>query len=202
MKGVCHVVGAGRIDPALLPEKKESDLILAADGGLEYLSRAGKTADLFIGDGDSLGYLPTSLPVLSLPCEKDDTDMIAACRHGLFLGYRRFRLYGALGGKRFSHSLANLQTLFFLKSHGAEGEIVDPYCRVLLLEAGTLTLAASDGYFSLFAAGGEAEVSVSGAKYNVNRARVTPDFPLGVSNEARENTRITVHSGCLIVVVE
>ena len=55
--------------------------------------------------------------------EKDDTDTLAAVREGLERGYRKFYFYGALGG-RLDHSIANIQTLLFLKKQGAVGYIL------------------------------------------------------------------------------
>ena len=42
--------------------------------------------------------------------EKDDTDMLAAVKYGLRLGYRSFRLYGANGG-RLEHTIANVDNI-------------------------------------------------------------------------------------------
>lgn len=201
MIGICHVVGGGDFNPALL-KKAPDDLVIAADAGFRLLEKAGIKPDLFIGDGDSLGFLPEDFPTVVLPTEKDDTDSIAALKEGLARGYRRFRLYGALGGTRFSHSLANLQSLSFLHGMGAEGEIIDKHCRILYLSEGTRRFDFSEGYFSLFAWEGDAVVSVSGAKYSLDRATLTPAFPLGVSNEGSVCTEICVHLGTLFLVRE
>lgn len=201
MNGICHLVGGGDFDPALL-KKAPGDLVIAADAGFRLLEKAGIKPDLFIGDGDSLGFLPEDFPTVVLPTEKDDTDSIAALKEGIARGYRRFRLYGALGGTRFSHSLANLQSLSFLRSMGAEGEIIDKHCRILYLPKGDYTFDFAGGYFSLFALEGDAVVSVTGAKYPLDRATLTPAFPLGVSNEGTEQTEIGVHQGALVLVRE
>ena len=55
-----------------------------------------------------------------LPTHKDDTDMLAAIRKGLGLGYRQFQIYGGLGG-RLDHTIANIQCLLFLHNRGAKG---------------------------------------------------------------------------------
>lgn len=53
-----------------------------------------------LGDFDSLGKAPKHPNVLQLPVEKDDTDTMFALKLGLEKGYRRFYIYGGLGGKR------------------------------------------------------------------------------------------------------
>jgi thiamine pyrophosphokinase len=201
MSKICHVVGAGDFDPALLSPEKE-DLIIAADAGLRHLQTAGISPHLYVGDGDSLGFQPQGLDTVVLPKVKDDTDTLAALREGLSRGYRRFYLYGALGGSRFSHSIANVQTLAFLSSLGAEGTLVDSNCRVSLLTASTRNLQSQGGYFSLFAYGGEAVVTVEGAKYPLKEATLSPQFPLGVSNEVQGLCSVTVHSGSVLLIEE
>ena len=109
---ICHVVGAGDFAPHLLKTGKD-DLIIAADAGYDHLRRAKITPHLYIGDGDSLGFTPEGIETVLLPTVKDDTDIHAAVKVGLSRGFRTFYIYGALGGKRFSHSLANLQVLSF-----------------------------------------------------------------------------------------
>ncbi len=201
MPNTCHIVAAGDFAPHLL-QIKEGDFVIAADGGYSHLTNCPVTPHLFIGDGDSLGFLPQGIPTVVLPKEKDDTDMLAAIREGLTRGFRHFALYGALGGERFSHSLANVQALAFLASHGAEGEIIDENSRISLLTEGSHKLDCEDGYVSLFAFGGKAVVSIENAAYPLQHHTLSPDFPIGTSNRGQRDTSITVHSGAVLLVSE
>lgn len=202
--GICYIVSAGDFSVGLLPEIGEDDLLIAADAGYLPLCGAGITPDCFVGDGDSLGYIPDLPDAARLPSVKNDTDTVAAVKIGYSRGYRRFRLYGALGGKRFSHSVANVQTLLYIESLGGEGEIVDENCTVSLLTdktKGDVSLPCG-GYFSLFALGGDAEVSIGGAKYLASHVALSPSFPLGVSNEPFDGCAVRVHSGKVLLVYE
>lgn len=201
MEPICRVVGAGDFSPENFKKNKD-DLVIAADAGYRHLNKAGIRPDLFMGDGDSLGFFPKETNVVVLPQVKDDTDSIAALRYGIKQGYRLFYLYGALGGKRFSHSLANLQALSFLHQNGAVGVIIDPFCRVEYLPPETKTKLLSGGLFSLFSMEGEARISIENAKYPLQNAVLTPNFPLGISNEGTDQTIITVHSGSVFLVRE
>lgn len=96
-KGICYIVGAGE-RPASLDVAKEGYWI-AADGGYAVLQAAGIKPDLVLGDFDSLGYVPRHPNLIRTPAEKDDTDTMLAIRQGLDLGFRRFVLYGCLGGQ-------------------------------------------------------------------------------------------------------
>ncbi|MBQ4037799.1 MAG: thiamine diphosphokinase [Clostridia bacterium] len=199
--GVCHVVGAGDFDPALL-RLRENDLLIAADGGLKALTAAGLTPHRILGDMDSLGFVPHGDNVTLLPKEKDVTDLLAAAEEGKKRGYRRFLFYGALGGRRFSHSLANLSLLLGLCKEGLEGSLMDPLCTVTCLGKGCYRPVKSGGYFSLFAAIEGTVLSVEGAKYELREHTLSPTFALGVSNEGNEATRITVHRGFAFLVLD
>ena len=198
MSGVCHIVSAG--DVTILPEKAEGDLVIACDGGYKSLPFA---PDVFVGDGDSLGYIPDFPDTLVLPSVKDDTDTAAAVKLGFERGFREFRLYGALGGARVSHSIANIELLSYINERGGEGVLVDRGRTVRLITPGSGEISLDKGgYFSLFAHAGDAEVSVTRAKYEGDDILLTPSFPLGVSNEPDAGCAVRVLRGKVILVVE
>lgn len=199
--GICHIVGAGDFAPQTF-KISQGDFVIAADKGFLHLKRLGIRPNLAVGDFDSLGFCPDEVESVVLPAEKDDTDTLSAVKEGRKRGYRRFLFYGALGGKRFSHSLANLSLLLYLDSFGEEGEIIHENTSLSLLGPGTYQRDYSGGYFSLFPVGKEALVSVKGAKYPLENALLTQEFPLGVSNEGSAHTEISVHSGTLLLVRE
>ena len=95
----CYIYGAM---PCGSTEKLEKgDLLIAADGGYAYLQ--GQKPDLVVGDFDSLGYVPEGEQIIRHPVQKDDTDMLLAVREGLKRGYRKFVLYGGIGGLSLIH---------------------------------------------------------------------------------------------------
>lgn len=170
------------------------DYVIAADNGLTYLTNMGIVPDEVIGDYDSLlpegqrtlQELRETAPerVTTLPVEKDDTDTMAAARHGLAKGYRTFYLYGALGGARLDHTLANIQVLTFLKENGARAYIMDERCMLFVMENEERHFHAGfRGDFSLFALDREVRgVTISGMQYEVTDAVITNSYPIGVSN--------------------
>lgn len=202
--GLCIIVGAGDLSASDLPKKDNGDLLIAADGGMKHLCLYGIEPDLFVGDLDSEQNAPRRVPSSVLPHIKDDTDMIAAVKHGLSAGYREFLLLGALGGKRFSHTVANIQTLSFLKKQGANGIIRHENTAVRILSAGeTLLLSEKKGFFSLFALTESAKLSIHGAMYSSDNLLLSRAFPLGVSNEfSAGETEIAVKSGEALLIIE
>ncbi len=181
-EGFCYLIGAG--DCARLEVPGPADLVIAADGGLLHARRQGVRVDLAVGDFDSLGYVPQGIPVFRHPVMKDDTDMMLAVRLGLERGYRRFLIFGGLGG-RLDHTLANLQTLAFIDRAGAAGVLVgDGYCLTAVGSGREARFAAeAEGTISVFSLAEESTgVHETGLLYTLSEGTLTGDFPLGVSN--------------------
>ena len=202
--GICYIIGAGDC-AALTFEPTAEDLVIAADGGLRYLEKAGIRPDLVIGDFDSLGYVPQAHEFVRLPVMKDQTDLQEAADLAVTRGYRRIRFFGALGGSRFSHSVANLQLLCGLAEQGCEAELIDARCCVHALRNGSLHLSAREaGYVSVFAANDVCTgVTIRGLKYPLENATLRNRFALGVSNEfIGEDAEICVADGTLLILIE
>lgn len=181
----------------------QSDLVIAADGGLRHLEKLGRKPDMILGDFDSLGYVPTGAQVF--PVEKDDTDSMLAVRKGLALGYRRFVLYGALDGPRLDHTIANLQTLCFLKQQGATGYLAGKATMAVAISNETVTFPAdAAGIISLFCMGEDARgVTIKGLRYTMENGTLTSSFPLGVSNHfTAQQATVQVRSGTLIAMYD
>lgn len=204
--GVCYIVGAGDFTKRGL-EPREGDLLIAADGGYAPLRALGWKPKLLLGDLDSLGGAPKELPpeteLKRYPEEKDDTDTGLALREGWERGYRRFALYGC-GGGRADHLLANLQTMGRYAAMGAEIRLTDPEYDVFALHNGALELPPRPPrtIVSVFCHGERATgVTLQGLQYPLNKATLTCDFPLGVSNRyVRERPLVSVDEGTLLIL--
>ncbi len=199
MKKCIIYCAAPAVPPVAGPEP--GDLLIAADGGLRHLERLGLEPGLILGDFDSLGYVPPGATVF--PVEKDDTDAMLAVRAGLERGYREFWLYGCLGGSRFDHSVAALQTLQFLSDHGALGYLVWENQMATVISGEALHFGPKAvGVLSAFCMGPDAEgVFENGLQYSLENATLTAGFPLGVSNHfTGKSAEISVKTGSLLVI--
>ncbi len=209
----CIIVAAGELSAAEI-EVVQGDLLIAVDGGLEHCERLGLEPDLVLGDFDSVkeGQLTqisqweakSPKRVIRLKPEKDDTDTLAAIRLALEQGYRDFLLYGAMGGRRPEHTIANIQCLLFLKHHGAVGYLVDGTGMCFVMENEEMRFQPSmEGYLSLFSLKEEAlGVNIQGMKYELDNARITNDFPIGISNEfIGQEAVVSVRQGQLLGIV-
>lgn len=212
----CVIISAGDLPEAEIGLYEE-DYVIACDAGYAHCRRLGIEPDLIVGDFDSLRESPlmediTSIEqknparIVRLAVRKNETDTFAAARIGLEKGFRSFALYGALGGTRLSHTLANLQTLLYLKRNGADAVMESGPVRITVIENGTVTFDnPPDADVSLFPADGAAAgVSLDGMNYDADNITVLPDQTLAVSNAFIKNrpATITVRDGALFVVVE
>lgn len=198
----CFIFAAGSFY-GLRERPASGDLIIAADAGYQICLREGISPDLLLGDFDSMEPPADFAHVRRLPVEKNDTDTLAALRAGLEEGGDTFYIYGGTGGKRLDHTLANLQSLLFLRRKGARGYLYDDdfVWTVIENEALTVKRTVEWGLFSAFCLGDRAEgVDEEGFQYPLRDAVLTPDFPLGVSNHILEpEARVTVRRGALAI---
>ncbi|MDD6503776.1 MAG: thiamine diphosphokinase [Oscillospiraceae bacterium] len=199
MEHICYIIGAWHGEDACI-RPREGDFVIAADGGYAALQALGVTADLVVGDFDSLGYVPQAEEVVQHPVMKDDTDMMLAVKLGLDRGYRNFVLTGSVGG-RLDHTLANLQTLMYLAQQGARGILYGEGTVITVLKDGSLTLTG-EGVLSVFCLSGEARgVTEQGLLYGLDNAVMVSGYPIGVSNEfTGVPATISVTDGTLIIL--
>lgn len=202
-RGRCVIIAAGELEPELdlRALTDGAGLIVCADGGYNTAVAHEVLPDLFVGDMDSVTATPTGCERVITPAEKDDTDTLLAVKLALARGFDHIVIAGGLGG-RLDHTIANLQTLLYCTLHGARAELAGVRNSALMIRDQTVTLDRRPGYVSVFALGGPCEgVTLEGLRYPLNDAYVTESFPIGVSNEFRKSqARITVRSGCLLVV--
>lgn len=109
------VISTGGAGPDLLRASallRQADLLIAADQGLLRLLDWNRPPDLWVGDGDSLGFVavPPGVEVLSSPRDKDETDTELAVSAALDRGIDRILLLGG-GEGRADHFLAVLGLL-------------------------------------------------------------------------------------------
>ena len=202
MANICYIIGAGDVTATnLIADDK--DYIICADGGYKYKNLLGRECDMAVGDFDSLGRVPDTENKIVAPTVKDETDMMLAVNLGFEKGYRDFVIFGALGGERNDHSVANIQLLHYITSKGARGTIYHGDEIFTAFSDGTLKLSAeNEGYVSVFSLTNESRgVTIRNLKYTLEDATLYSYMPIGVSNEfIGKESSITVEEGSLLVV--
>ncbi len=180
----------------------EDTCIIACDKGLAYAKEEGIKPDLIIGDFDSYeSALPTDIPIERLPVEKDDTDTMHAIREAVEKGSDLIIVCCALGG-RLDHLMSNIQAARYAAERDVKIIVVGKATILHIIHNDEIILEKYPQYsLSVLALSDEAEISVRGTKYEVEREMISADFPLGQSNEWREDTAvIKVWSGTVMVM--
>lgn len=198
---ICYIVGAGD-NYGLDFTPTSNDFVIAADAGIRYLEQSGVTANLVIGDFDSLDGTPTHPNTTTLSAEKDDTDMLAAVREGIKAGYSSFHIYCGMGG-RIDHTIANIQILAYLSQNNMQGFLFGKDSVITAITNRKLSFdPIPSGYVSVFSYTEKSEgVYLHGLKYKLENATLTNTFPLGVSNEfIGKESSISVRAGTLLIV--
>ena len=143
----CIIIGAGNFQNEVIT-KEIGDLLNCADAGYSYIRDTKLKVDLLVGDFDSLNNLPNNIDIYKLPKEKDETDLYVAIEEGIKRGYRKFEIYGSLGG-RIEHSIANIQILAKLAIQNIQAKLIDQNTIVEVLIEGTHIYDESlQGYIS------------------------------------------------------
>lgn len=198
----CFIFAAGTFY-GLRERPAPGDFVIAADAGYKTCLGEGITPDLLLGDFDSMEAPADFANIHRSPVEKDDTDTMLAVKTGLSRDCTEFYIYGGTGGRRLDHTLANLQTLLYLRRQRARGWLYDDDFVWTAIENESLTIKRTVewGLFSAFCLGDRAEgVDEAGFQYPLEDATLTPGFPLGVSNHIlEERAVVTVRRGALLV---
>ena len=197
----CYIFSAVEMK-STFPSPNGEDLIIAADAGYLNVQRAGLKPDIIIGDFDSSEKPETDTPIETFPVLKDDTDTMLAIKYGFNNGYKRFAVYGGLGGERTDHTIANIQSLAYIADRGGQGFLVGEKESFTLIKNSSITLRSEKGKtLSIFAYGGVAEgISIKCTVYEADDLTLSPSFPLGVSNKfSRSSATVGVKNGCLLI---
>lgn len=204
----CHIFAGGdlgKIADYWFPN--HGGYVICADSGYKHAKKLGLVPDLLVGDFDSYTRkLPKGVEVYRSVPEKDDTDTLMAVKIAIERGYTNIYLYGALGGPRFDHAFANIQTMLYAREHGAD---------LILIGNGTLLLQGEGEamyteeskrwgykYLSVFAITETVKIkSLRGVKYPLENYEMKSSFPIGVSNEITDGQAfLNIESGLALVI--
>lgn len=185
----CHIFAGGdlgKIDNTWF--NTHDGFIICADSGYRHAKKIGLEPDIILGDFDSYtGKLPKNTEIYRSVPEKDDTDTLLTVKTAIERGYNQIYLYGALGGARFDHAFANIQTMLYAHEHGASLILVGNEYICLQGKGEAMyprTPKYGEKYFSVFALTDTVRIkSLRGVKYPLENYNMKPSYPIGVSNE-------------------
>ena len=180
---------------------KPGDYYVFCDSGLVHKDKLQIEPDLIIGDFDSHEKVDTEAEIITLPEMKDDTDSLSGIKTALDRGFKDFLLIG-MTGRRMDHTLCNLYSLSFIKSHNGRDVIVDDWSEMEVVEEETAYVSDTYAYFSLVAWKGKCEgVNIENALYPLSSAVIEPEYQYGISNEPlKGGSRVWVEKGSLLLI--
>lgn len=199
----CYIFGAldcGKIKLNI----DETDLVIAADGGLKWLNELNITPNFIVGDFDSLNYTPDGNNVIKHPVMKNETDTILAVDTGFGNGFKNYIIYGCLGG-RLDQTIASIQTAHYIVKKGGKCVFKDNNTSLTVLENDNIKFSNNHkGIISVFSLTNTAiGVTEKGLLYNLDNETLTSAYPLGVSNEfTGKEAEISVKDGALCIIWE
>jgi thiamine pyrophosphokinase len=198
--GICLIVGAS--PEPFWDGRAVPDTVLCADGGLDGALNLGLKPDVWIGDADSSAP-PSGIMKVTLPAEKDCTDVEACLLFGLERGMDTFFLLGCTGG-RLDHFLGNIGLLELLHMRGARGVILNRNNEISYCGAPAEFFPPHRyRYISILPLDSVIEgVCVSGVKYPLENAVLSRAGTYSVSNEPcpAETARISVGKGKALII--
>ena len=196
---ICYIACA--LDCQLDFVKDKGDLVIGADRGYLSLRKNGIAPDIVIGDFDSYTGDVKCDNVDILPRVKDFTDGEMSIRYAIEKGYKRIRVYGAIGGG-LDHTVANIAHCAKYTEEGIDISFIDGDNTLFAISNGRVCFSKNaKGRISVFAYGKKAEgVYEKGLFYTLENATLDPFVPLGVSNEfVGADSEISVKDGILLI---
>lgn len=200
----CIIVGGAEIKNYDLIKKyfEPDDFFIYCDCGLKHEKFLGFKPDLIIGDFDSHSKPENLSNVIVLPVVKDDTDTIFAVKEAIKRGFNDFILTGVTGGRQ-DHNLGNIYALLMLANENKNALIIDDFSEIKIIKPDEkIKIKRGWKFFSLINIAGKARgINISGAKYNLNNAEITPEFQYGISNEIQEDyAEVSLREGILLLI--
>jgi thiamine pyrophosphokinase len=188
---------------------RNSDLLIAADGGAAQALRWGLSPQVVIGDMDSLPedarqkLESRGCRFMVHPRAKDETDMELALTYAASQRPGEIVVVGALGG-RLDHSLANIFLLALPQLDGIPVRIVDGMQEAQLLRAGeTVHIQGGRGdIISLLPLTDRVDgVTTEGLEWALQDETLSLGYTRGVSNVmTAESARVEIEAGLLLVL--
>lgn len=201
----CFIFSSAVIEDYSWLEKLDfsNSFIICADGGIQHTKRLGLVADVWMGDGDSLGEnLPYAKEIFNFPPEKDNTDTDLAIMLALERGFKDITLIGGLGG-RLDHEYSHFCLLKKITDSGAEGRILDKKNSVTMKNRSFVMKNCGQKYVSFFPFGGDVtNFSVKGLKYECENIQLKCGEVQASSNcfDLKDEAEISFDHGYVLVI--
>lgn len=187
---------------------EKPDKFIGVDKGLAFMHAHKIMPDLIVGDFDSIadGILDDyagKVPIRRFCPQKDSTDTEIGLRAAIEMGAQEIVLLGATG-TRLDHILGNIQILCIALQEGVDAYIQDAHNRIRLIngEKNIKREQMFGSYISFLPLTTQVKgLTLQGFKYPLEKAALTSDNSLGISNEiVADEAEISLEEGILIMI--
>ena len=196
--------------PAGMELSAESDLLIAADGGLRHCLNRQIKPHIIVGDMDSVQpkdlskFEQQGVEVIRFSKHKDQTDLQLAIHVALQRNIQEIFILGALG-ERWDMTLSNVLILASPMLKGAEVKILENGQEIFCLHGGqdvTINGRTGDVVSLLPLAQDAVGVTLAGFEYSLDSETLPMGTTRGVSNVLKgRSARIGLRLGHLLVVI-
>ncbi|OHD15602.1 MAG: thiamine diphosphokinase [Spirochaetes bacterium GWD1_27_9] len=200
------IVGSGEDynDEKLIKHLRNSDFIIASDGGLNTLNSINIKPNLLIGDFDSVNKDILSdypdIQVEKYPKEKDLTDSELALKKAISLTPQKIELF-AMTGSYFDHSIANVFNLIRNFSTNIQISIISSNSTIFVIDSDAEFTNLKNRRVSFFPLGDIELLEMTGFKYNFDKNKIS-FLEYSVSNVIQSDyCKIKIKNGYMIFVL-
>lgn len=206
MKHAAILVGGNlEITDNVLKRARETNLVIAADGGARHAKALNLKLDLWVGDFDSSeGLTFPGVPRLEFNPDKDSTDFELAINASKDAGATQATVFGAFGG-RFDHTLAIALSAAKNTLEGFEIKLESGFETGWILipnKALELPLRQHQTFSLLALSPTVTGLKITGAKWNLENATLEFGTGFGISNLALGTVNLKLETGFALVIAQ
>jgi len=186
---------------------KESDYVIAANGGSKHAKSFGLIPDVIIGDLDSISkkdylfFLNNGSNFKKYHPIKDKTDIHLALEHAMESGFKEILLL-CVFGDRLDHMLANIFLLMRAVEADINIKIVDEFHEIILIcKLGRIEGNIGDIVSLIPLTPTVSGIKLTGLKFAPKKGRLKMTETLGISNVlTKKSATITINKGKLLLI--
>ena len=186
---------------------KESDYVIAANGGSKHAKSFGLIPDVIIGDLDSISkkdylfFLNNGSDFKKYSPIKDKTDIHLALEYAMECGFKEILLL-CVFGDRLDHMLANIFLLMRAVEADINVKIVDEFHEIILIcNLGRIEGNIGDIVSLIPLTPTVSGIKLTGLKFAPKKGMLKMTETLGISNVlTKKSATITINKGKLLLI--
>lgn len=208
MNAIIFANGELKLPPEWAKLLASSDLLIAVDGGAKHVRALGLTADLLIGDLDSIladdfaSMQSANVETLAFPSDKNQSDLELALLAAKKSGADKIFVLAGLG-RRWDHSFVNVLIPAQEAFLGFSVEFLDGLQRLFIIHDAIRLNEITGSRLSLIPIGGDAQgVKTEGLQYTLDHEELRMGSSRGLSNIfSRNKVNISLEKGMLLCIL-